>query len=247
MTTERDLINDYLDRLDRAAQVLAPDRRVELLTEIREHINEARSGVEGKEEGKGDGEVDGASEAAVRSLLERLGEPEEIVTAAAEGSEPWRGAAQPSAAPPRSLALEIWAVLMLTVGSVLLPVVGWLGGLVMLWSSSRWRIGEKLLGTLVVPGGLGGFLIYGFIGSSVDSCFSSASTVVGAPSSSADVVNTCDDPGAWTDWLLPVGLGVAALAALAVPLYLLYLARSRADAEAAAGARFSSPVPGSAS
>jgi hypothetical protein len=33
-------------------------------------------------------------------------------------------------------------------------VVGWLVGLVLLWASPRWRRREKLLGTLVWPGGL---------------------------------------------------------------------------------------------
>ena len=43
---------------------------------------------------------------------------------------------------------------MLTVGSFLLGI-GWLIGVVLLWSSRRWRVGEKLLMTLVVPGGPG--------------------------------------------------------------------------------------------
>jgi hypothetical protein len=45
-------------------------------------------------------------------------------------------------------------VLLLTAGSFV-PVVGWLVGVVLLWTSTLWRLREKLLGTLVVPFGLG--------------------------------------------------------------------------------------------
>jgi hypothetical protein len=43
---------------------------------------------------------------------------------------------------------------MLTAGS-LIPVIGWVVGLILLWSSGVWRRSEKLLGTLIVPGGPG--------------------------------------------------------------------------------------------
>ena len=49
---------------------------------------------------------------------------------------------------------------MLTVGS-LIPVLGWAVGVVLLWSSGRWRPSEKLLGTLIVPGGPGMALLLG--------------------------------------------------------------------------------------
>ena len=60
----------------------------------------------------------------------------------------------------RGLGLEIGAVVMLTVGS-LIPVLGWAVGVVLLWSSGRWRPSEKLLGTLIVPGGPGMALLLG--------------------------------------------------------------------------------------
>ena len=44
------------------------------------------------------------------------------------------------------------AALFLTVGSVLF-VIGWLVGVVLAWSSRRWTLGEKLVATLVFPGG----------------------------------------------------------------------------------------------
>ncbi len=62
---------------------------------------------------------------------------------------------------PRGAVTELIAVLLMTVGSVLVPVIGWLVGVVLLWFSPllRWR--EKLLATLVVPGGVGTLLIVG--------------------------------------------------------------------------------------
>jgi hypothetical protein len=60
----------------------------------------------------------------------------------------------------RGLGLEIVAVLMLTVGS-LIPVLGWAVGVILLWSSGRWRPSEKLLGTLIIPGGPGMALLLG--------------------------------------------------------------------------------------
>jgi hypothetical protein len=71
-------------------------------------------------------------------------------------------AAMGSQTRPRGLALEIWAVVMLTLGS-LIPVFGWAVGVVLLWSSGRWRRSEKLLGTLVVPGGPGLALVLGAV------------------------------------------------------------------------------------
>ena len=55
--------------------------------------------------------------------------------------------------PVRGLRRERRAVLLLTWGS-LLPVVGpvaWVVGQVLLWSSHRWQLRHKLLGTLVWP------------------------------------------------------------------------------------------------
>jgi hypothetical protein len=64
------LVDDYLRRLDAAASAMSPDRRAELIMEIRDHVQEAL-----REDPAND-------EAAVRNLLDRLGPPEDIVNAA---------------------------------------------------------------------------------------------------------------------------------------------------------------------
>jgi hypothetical protein len=121
MATER-LVDDYLRRLEAAGAHLARARLVELVAEIREHIEAALA------------EEDAGGEAAVRNVLERLGPPEEIVAAA----EP-----QPARAAGRSRAgaLELTALLAL-----LVPFVGWLVGMVLVLFSQAWSRREKLVG-----------------------------------------------------------------------------------------------------
>ncbi|MEQ3551065.1 hypothetical protein WIS52_11335 [Pseudonocardia nematodicida] len=48
-------------------------------------------------------------------------------------------------------AYAVVTVLMLMLGGFVLPVVGWLAGVVMLWTGRAWTVGEKVLGTLVWP------------------------------------------------------------------------------------------------
>lgn len=126
------LVEDYLRRLDAAAAGLSPDRRSDLLESIGEHIDAALA-----EGAAGD-------EAAVRSLLDRLGTPEEIVAAAggAPQSGPWGG-------------LEVTALVLLAAGPLLLPVLS-LAGLVLVLASSRWRRWEKVVSTVpcLLPVGL---------------------------------------------------------------------------------------------
>jgi hypothetical protein len=49
---------------------------------------------------------------------------------------------------------EIAAILLLLVGGVIAPLLGWFVGAALLWSSNAWTPRQKLLGTLVIPGGL---------------------------------------------------------------------------------------------
>lgn len=68
--------------------------------------------------------------------------------------------------PAQGTGMELAAVLFLTVGSLLLPFLGWIVGLVLLWSSRLWTPRDKILGTLVWPGGLGSFFLIGALGPS---------------------------------------------------------------------------------
>jgi hypothetical protein len=138
------LVRDYLGRLEAASWPLAPPRRAELIGEVREHIETALS-----EAGQRD-------EVTVRNVLERLGPPEEIValesnsTGSTPPSASTAAPAQPLPAASPWGPIEIIALLLLSLGSVFLPFVGPLLGLVFVWASSQWTRQEKLIGTAIV-------------------------------------------------------------------------------------------------
>jgi hypothetical protein len=119
MDTDR-LIDNYLRRLEAAAAHLQRSRRAELVAEIREHIEAALR------------EEDASNEVAVRNILERLGSPEEIVDA----TEP--APMEVSRDPGR---LETAALVALVV-----PFVGWLIGVVLVFLSPVWSRRDKIVG-----------------------------------------------------------------------------------------------------
>ena len=208
MISADNAIQDYLRRLERAAADLPRDRRQDLLLGIREHIAAAQAaGV-------------ASDEAEVRTLLDRLGEPHDIVAAACED-----GRATGGGGPRRSgTTLELAAVLMLTAGSFV-PVVGWLVGVVLLWTSRLWRLREKVLGTLVFPLGPGGVLLLGGLPLwSAEECLS-APVPVG---SSLEPTTVCTSSGP-PEWLAAVVVAVLLVASVVVPVILLRIARRRAE------------------
>jgi uncharacterized membrane protein len=129
-TTLHPLAEEYLLRLDHASQALPPQDRAELMAELRSHLET--------------GLPPGATDADVRNLLHELGSPEDIVAAAQP--EPSSPPASPGAA-SRWGTLEVIAVLALTVGTFILPVVGPLVGIVLVWVSTRWTRREKGIAT----------------------------------------------------------------------------------------------------
>ena len=132
-STADKLIEDYLKRLNAELRGLPRARRRELAEEISDHIAEARAGLETEDEAK------------IRTLLDRLGEPAEIAVEATE-----RLVARPSTAGWK----EVGALVLLPIGGVILPVLGWFIGIVLLWISDAWSTRDKLVGTLLFPGGL---------------------------------------------------------------------------------------------
>jgi hypothetical protein len=143
------LVADYLARLEAALADAAPDRRRELLDEIAAHLADARAELPG-----------GGDEQAVRTLLDRLGEPGEIASAAREdGASDGSGAGpvpatSPGPEPLRPGWREGLAIPLLLIGGVIVPFLGWFAGVALLWSSRFWSTRDKLWGTLVVPFGL---------------------------------------------------------------------------------------------
>jgi hypothetical protein len=154
-TPER-IVKDYLRRLSTASRVLPRAERRELRAQIDEHLRVALS--------------DGPGEAQVRTVLERLGEPEEIVAEQAGARLAAGGGA----------GVQVWVTVFLLLFGTGLFLVGWFVGVVMLWSSRAWTTGEKVLGTLILPGGIFGafFILASMITASGSRCITGA-TVVG--------------------------------------------------------------------
>jgi uncharacterized membrane protein len=84
------------------------------------------------------------SDAAVLTVLDRLGEPEDIV-AAPSPDQPTRR---------KGPGTHEWAAIVLLLAGGFIVFVGWIVGLVLLWSSRAWSVRDKLIGTLIVPAGL---------------------------------------------------------------------------------------------
>ena len=190
------LVEDYLKRLNRELGDLPRARRRELVDEIAEHISEARAALEVEDE------------AAVRTLLERTGSPEDIAAEALGRSEGRaRGAGWK----------EIGALILVPIGGVILPVVGWFVGVALLWISDAWNTREKLLGTLLFPGGLLIPLALGVMASESSSCGSIVNPQL-SPQTGAVECPPADGTAAWE---------IALLATLVVvPIVMVvYLAR----------------------
>jgi uncharacterized membrane protein len=105
MTTTDDLVADYLERVRRAGAGLPPERREELVADLRDHILVARA------------ELAPETEAGVRTLLDRLGDPAAIV------AEATVGATAPAADGPQRSNRTLVIVLSVLAALVLLPVL----------------------------------------------------------------------------------------------------------------------------
>ena len=56
--------------------------------------------------------------------------------------------------------IDVGAIVLLLAGGLIVPLVGWLIGVALLWRSNAWNVRDKVIGTVFVPGGLG---LVGFI------------------------------------------------------------------------------------
>jgi uncharacterized membrane protein len=130
--TTHPAVQDWLRAVDRALGDLPRARREELVDELREHVDAALA------------EVADPTEADVRTVLDRLGSPADIAAEAADrfGTPP---------RPAKRPVMEIVALVLLTAGSLVLPVIGWLIGIVLVWCSAIWETRHKVLATLLCP------------------------------------------------------------------------------------------------
>jgi uncharacterized membrane protein len=132
MTAPRadEIISGYLARLEAALGPVPDIRRQELLEDVRAHIAEARTALSHE------------TDADLLNILDRLGDPADMAAAEIGRTE----AAEPAQVTrPKSRGLEIAAIVLL--------LLFWPIGVVLLWISDAWTTRDKLIGTLVPPGG----------------------------------------------------------------------------------------------
>lgn len=127
-------VDDYIKRLERSMRDVPASRRNEIVAEIREHLHETLAHL-----------PPDATEADVRNAIESVGEPDDIASEARD---------RLGIRPVQARWTDTAAVILLPIGGVILPFFGWVIGLIFLWMSSVWTTKEKILGTLIVPGGL---------------------------------------------------------------------------------------------
>lgn len=203
MDTTHPLITDYLDRLRRAAVGLPETDARELAADIEEHFRAATDGR-------------AISEAEVRTLIDRLGPPEDLVAAAAPPTT--APTTEPAAQPRReweatTVAMLLAAeVLILTILLIPIGLVVWVIGLVFLARCHRWTSSQRLRAGLVLGSGVPVALL-----ALVASGMATFRSVSQACSVDAAGVEHCtgaasSGPAAWVPWLLAaLGIGYAAL------------------------------------
>jgi hypothetical protein len=105
------------------------------------------------------------------------------------------------------------AIVLLLVGGFLW-LVGWIAGVVLLWLSDVWSIRDKIIGTLLVPGGLvvpAWLFLVGGVRSTV--CFTDRRA-------DGVVVTSCNADGGGVDVLAMVFLAFLVIAPIATAVYL---------------------------
>ena len=110
-------------------------------------------------------ELEGLDASAAASRIESLGDPAFIAAEARAGVPPTStGPTSTNAvlAPPRA-SEQRWYVVVTTAllyfGGLVVPLAGWVVGIMMLWASPLWTRREKLIATIVPP--VVGVLLFG--------------------------------------------------------------------------------------
>lgn len=113
--------------------------------------------------------LSGLDEASARERMRALGDPARIAASVraedpAPQPDPVVAPAFVAAAPARASADPAWyavlTVLLIAIGGVVVPFVGWAAGIVLLWGSRTWTRNQKWFATLapLIGGALAGVL-----------------------------------------------------------------------------------------
>ncbi len=202
-----ELVRDYLARLRSALAVLPADRREEIYGEVASHIEEQRAALNDE------------SDADVYNLLERVGDPAVLAaTASVDGDV----GIDPSAPRPQRIgAVEILAL-------VLTPLL-WPVGVILLWLSPAWNVRDKLIGTLLPPGGYPALFLLALPALLLGSAETRSASCVTIRDAAGNLVSqTCNGAPPIPDWqqtLITVGVIGGAILLLVLPILVgIYLA-----------------------
>lgn len=198
MTTHTDLhplAQGYVERLSAAARSLPADEADELVSDISDHLRQALS--------------HDSSEGEVRTVLDRLGTPQELVAAAGGQSSPLDSSPARNA---RFGAVEIWALVGL-VGAELLflfvpvAVLLWLVGVVLLAVSRVWSGRQKAWGAAALATGfpVAFTVLVVPAPATITACDGgSVSSESGADGTVTSTAPHCVTEGGWPDWAFTV-------------------------------------------
>jgi uncharacterized membrane protein len=155
MTSKVDaLVYQYLTDLEAELRGLPANRRRDLLDEVGEHITAARAAL------------DPETEAGIRTVLERLGDPADIAAEARERYGVQVDSARPAIPWLEVLTLASFVLVPFIVPlgmSMLVPFLAWLAGLALLWRSHIWTTRDKRIGTLLAFGSAGALALIALI------------------------------------------------------------------------------------
>jgi hypothetical protein len=192
----------YLQQVRREGRDLPGDRLAELLIDLEEHLAAAIPAD--------------ASDADAREVLARFGDPREIVAAARPES----------IGPAERRGTREWAAVFLLLFGFIAAGLGWIVGVVLLWSSRAWTTRDKLIGTLVLPGGLfsTGLLLLLALGRPHKEICTHRSTS-GAHYGTSVVVHCTPVPSNGPSTIASIALILLALTPIATAVYLARRAR----------------------
>jgi hypothetical protein len=169
------LVLDYLANLWAATEDLAPELRDEVMAAVADFVALRRT--------------DADDPATAEMVLQLLGPPQEIAAAVRRGRRPLPMLLRPQphsmppmpppVAPPpvaprpapetRGNTTAYAAILLLTIGPVIMPFVAQVIGITLVCTSPRWNRSQKTAGALLVFGALVmGFLFAGVLGAAAD-------------------------------------------------------------------------------
>ena len=129
------VVRSYLAQLESALSGVAADVRESIVAGVAE-------------------ELSGLDAAAAAARIETLGDPA-FIAAEARAESPAPVITAPAPAAEFGMSSQRWYIVLTTVllefGGIVIPLAGWVVGIMLLWASPLWTRVEKLVATIVPP------------------------------------------------------------------------------------------------